>query len=295
MEVFINAILPLMTLIAIGWFIGKMFPGDKIVLSKLTLWVFATVLTFSFVNDHPPSFKDIMVYGSAFALIFLYNFLLFKMILRKKRMSDLFFLTSVFGNTGYLGYPVLRLAFGETAVAYGVIYSVISVSIVNTLGVASMLKNLRESLKNLLKLPFMYAVIIGLVLGYSGINWHDFPLPIARSLNMINEAAIPVITVFLGVSMSSVKFKKDVLSSALIASLHRLLVVPLIAYLVTTIIPMEGLFKTVFIVESSMPTAMNAAVIADSIKKDPEIVSTEIAMSTLLSAITLSMIIAFLK
>lgn len=295
MNVFLNAIMPLMTLIAIGFTIGKIFPGDKIVLSKLTLWVFATVLTFSFVNDHPPGAKEILSYGGAFLLIFLYNLAVFKVLLKKHEKSDVYFLTSIFGNTGYLGYPVLGLAFGQEAIAYGVIYSVISVSIVNTLGVAFMVKNLKQSVKNLLKLPFLYAVALGLSLGYLGINWHNFPTPLSQSMEMINNAAIPIITVFLGVSMSSVNLKKKALTTVLSSSLHRLLIIPVIAIFASQIFGMRGLFRAVFIVESAMPTAMNAAVISAAIDKDPEIVSTEIAVSTMLSALTLSLIINLIK
>ncbi len=295
MEVFTNTILPLMILIAIGYSMGRFFPGDGVIFSKTTLWVFASVLTFTFINDHPLTLDTFLTYGGAFLIIFVYNFILFKVILRKNKHSDTFFLTSVFGNTGYLGYPVLGLALGGDAIAYGVMYSIISVTIVNTIGVTVILKDFKKSISNLFKLPFIYSVIIGLVLGYLGINWHNLPKPFFTSMKMINDAAIPVITIFLGVLISKIELKKENLSLIFLASLHRLLVIPFVAFIGVLVFKMEGLEKSVFLIESAMPTAMNAAVISSAIKKEPEVVSSEVALSTLLSAITLPIVISLVK
>ena len=295
MEVFLNSILPLMILIAVGYFAGKIFKGDLVVFSKVTLWIFATVLTFSFINDHPITLRVLLSYGGAFFLLLGYNFLLFKIILRKNPQKDTFFLTSIFGNTGYLGYPVLGTAIGEKAIAYGVMYSVISVFTVNTLGIALIMKNIKDSLRKLFSLPFLYAIAAGLLLGYLGKNWRDFPKPIYLSLDMINKAAIPVITVFLGTSMSKIKLKAKNLLIITLASLHRLVVLPLLALVVAELFGMRGLEREVFIIESAMPTAMNAAVIASAIEENPEVVSSVVAFSTLLSSISLTFWINFVR
>ncbi len=288
MEVFNQAILPLMLLIFLGYVIGKLYKGDVVVFSKVTLWLFANVLTFSFVNSHPPKAKDIMLYATAFFVMFTYNIVVFKVFLRKHEMSNVYFLTSIFGNTGYLGYPVLGLAIGEEAISYGVIYSVVAMIIVNTFGIALMTRSIKNSVKNLIKLPFVYAVTLGLILGYSGIVWTNFPTPIYKTIKMLNDAAIPVITVFLGVMISKIQFERKNLYTILFASLHKILIIPTIALFAAKLIGMRGLFYSVFVIESAMPTAMNASVIASALNEKPEVVSSEIALSTILSAITLT-------
>ena len=289
MEVLNQAILPLMLLILLGYIIGKLYKGDVVVFSKATLWLFANVLTFSFVNSHPPKAKDIALYAIGFSVLLIYCIVVFKIFLRKHEMSNVYFLTSIFGNTGYLGYPVLGLAIGEEAISYGVLYSIVAAIIVNTLGVALMTKDIKNSVKNLVKLPFIYAVVLGLILGYSGIVWTEFPTPIYRTIKMLNDAAIPVITVFLGVMISRIKLKKKNLCTILFASLHKILIIPTIAFFAAKLIGMNGLFYTVFVIESAMPTAMNASVIASALDEKPEIVSSEVALSTVLSAITLTL------
>jgi len=288
-EVLNQAILPLMLLILLGYIIGKLYKGDVVVFSKATLWLFANVLTFSFVNSHPPKAKDIALYAIGFSVLLIYCIVVFKIFLRKHEMSNVYFLTSIFGNTGYLGYPVLGLAIGEEAISYGVLYSIVAAIIVNTLGVALMTKDIKNSVKNLVKLPFIYAVVLGLILGYSGIVWTEFPTPIYRTIKMLNDAAIPVITVFLGVMISRIKLKKKNLCTILFASLHKILIIPTIAFFAAKLIGMNGLFYTVFVIESAMPTAMNASVIASALDEKPEIVSSEVALSTVLSAITLTL------
>ena len=288
MGVFVQAILPLMILIALGYLIGKLYKGDSKIFSKATLWLFANVLTFSFVNSHPPRAKNFVLYAAAFSIVFIYNIIVFKFLARKHEMSNVYFLTSIFGNTGYLGYPVLGLALGQESISYGVIYSIVSIIIVNTFGIAFMTKNLKNSLKNLAKLPFIYAVLIGLVLGYSGIFWTNFPTPIYKTLKMLNDAAIPVITVFLGVMISKIKFERKNLNAILTAAIHKLIIIPALSLLAAKLIGLKGLIYTVFIIESAMPTAMNASVIASALDEKPEVVSSEIALSTILSAVTLT-------
>ncbi|MCD6450434.1 MAG: AEC family transporter [Thermotogaceae bacterium] len=288
MEVFTQAILPLMILIALGYIVGKLYKGDAVIFSKATLWIFANILTFSFVNSHPPKAKNVALYAISFSILFIYNIIIFKVLAKKHEMSNVYFLTSIFGNTGYLGYPVLGLALGQEAISYGVIYSVVAMIVVNTFGIAFMTKNLKESIKNLTKLPFIYAVLLGLILGYFGIFWTDFPAPIYKTIKMLSDAAIPIITVFLGVMISRIKFEKKNLNAILIASLHRLMVIPAISIFAAKLIGLKGLTYMVFVIESAMPTAMNASVISSALNEKPEVVSSEVALSTILSAITLT-------
>ena len=288
MDIFLNVILPVFIVIGSGFLVGKIFKGNGEIFSKITLWVFSSVITFTFMNENPPNTSDLMKYLWGFLVIFAYNLIVFRWILGKKENSDVYFLTSLFGNTGYLGYPVLGSAFGDAGIAYGVIYSFVSVTLVNTFGIAFLMRDLKKSVQNLLKLPFIYSITLGMVLGYSGVHWKNFPQPISVAISDIKGAAIPVIMVFLGYSLSKVKLSRENLTTMTIASVHRLFLIPLIAFWISEILGMKGLLREVFVIESSMPTAMNVVVISSALKKKPDLMSSVVAVSTALSALTIS-------
>ncbi len=286
--IFLKVILPIFVVGGSGYAVAKVFGGDLRSFSKIVMWIFSSVLTFTFVNEHVPKWTDISRFFVAFMLIFALNYTVYRVLIKSPN-SDLFFLGAIFGNTGYMGYPVLQMAFGEEAVGYGVLYSVISISVVSTLGVALMSRNFKESMRNLLNLPFIYALILALILGYSGVCWKDFPEPFYSSLAMLKRAGIPVIIVFMGASMVEIEWKMENVRFISLTSLYRLVVVPLMALILSTAFGFEGLFKRVFVVESAMPVAMNSVVIASELRKNPEIMSSIVSLSTLLSSLTLAM------
>jgi predicted permease len=236
-----------------------------------------------------------MKYLLGFTVIFAYNVILFRILLSKNENSDVYFLTSLFGNTGYLGYPVLGAAFGNPGITFGVIYSFVSVTLVNTFGIAFLMKDVKKSVHNLLKLPFVYSIVTGMTLGYLGVNWKNFPAPLSLAIGDIKEAAIPVIMVFLGYSLSKVRLSKRNIQTMSLATLHRLFAIPLLALLISYLIGLKGIERSVFVVESAMPTAMNVVVISAALKKKPDLMSSVVALSTALSAITLSVWIYFLR
>ncbi len=288
MDVFINVILPVFLVVGSGFLVGKIFKGNGEIFSKITLWIFSSVITFTFMNENPPNTSDLMKYLWGFLSIFAYNLILFRWILRNKENSDVYFLTSLFGNTGYLGYPILGSAFGDIGITYGVMYSFVSVTLVNTLGIAFLIKDLKKSLQNLFKLPFIYSIVLGMGLGYMGVHWKNFPKPISAAIADIKGAAIPVIMVFLGYSLSKAKLSRKNLVTMTLASVHRLFVIPIIAFVVSELLGMKGILRDVFIIESAMPTAMNVVVISAALNKKPDLMSSVVALSTAISAATIS-------
>ncbi len=289
MAIFLNVIVPVFIVMGSGFLVGKLFEGDGEIFSKVTLWVFSGVVTFSFMNENPPSTGDLVKYLGGFLVIFAYNLIVFRWMFRKKESSDVFFLTSLFGNTGYLGYPVLGSAFGNAGIAYGVVYSFVSVTLVNTLGIAFLMRDLKSSIRNLLKLPFIYSIVLGMALGYMGVHWQKLPHPLSAAIGDLKKAAIPVIMVFMGYSLSKVRLSKENFKVMAMASLHRLLVIPVIALTISGFLGLHGLARKTFIVESSMPTAMNVVVISSALDKKPDLMSSVVAVTTALSAITLSL------
>jgi hypothetical protein len=150
--------------------------------------------------------------------------------------------------------------------------------------------SVRESLIRLVKLPAIYAVILAVVVYTLNINVPD---PLMRGIEITGAGAIPVMLIVLGMQIADVKSFEGVWVS-IPASLARLLVSPFIAVLIAGLIGLTGLSRSTSIIEASMPTAVFTTILATEFNVRPGLVTSTVAISTLLSAITLPLVITLL-
>jgi predicted permease len=133
-----------------------------------------------------------------------------------------------------------------------------------------------------LKLPLFWATVGGLVLRVLAIK---LPFNLDKSIEQLGLASIPVALLILGMQLASTKF--EIGKDELFASMIRLLLAPLIAYLVGQLIGLRGLDLQVLVLQSAMPTAVNAVVMVAEFGGDPRYVARAIVFSTLVSFFTL--------
>ncbi|ANQ54467.1 transporter [Thermosipho affectus] len=275
-------ILPPFVIILIGFLFGKIFPFDIKILSKISLWIMANTLTFTFINDYPPSLSQLKTYGSGIIILFI---IFYFISLPFKENKSLLFTNSVYINTGYLGYPILLSVWGEKALSYGVIYSVINM-ILGSIFVPMFLDK-KISLKNTFKLPYIYVIILAYILSLLGINYRNFPKPILETILLLKNAAIPVLLLFVGLSLSKITIKKINHKLLLSTTLIRLFIYPFFALIYVIIFHMEKNLGKVFILESAMPTAINSVILIDALTGDSSDISLTVAITTLFSAFTI--------
>ena len=148
-----------------------------------------------------------------------------------------------------------------------------------------------ESIKEVLKIPLIYAFIIGLAL-----NITKAPLPklIDSTLVSLNSAAIPVLLTVLGLELSRIDIRSNAKSVSLLVG-ERLILGPVIAIITLLFIPLlKGLDAKVVVLESAMPTAFNALLLAKELGGNYKIVATTVFLTTLLSPFTLSLFVLLL-
>jgi predicted permease len=202
-------------------------------------------------------------------------------------------LGTVFVNAGNYGLSLNNFTYGEEALAYASIYFVCSGTLTYTLGVAiaSMGKaSLKQSLINLLKFPTLYAVLVGILFNTTG--W-QLPISIERAVNTLADGAIPAMLVVVGVQLGNAKLEGR-LSTLGIATVIRMVIAPLIAYGLSFLFLLEGPALQAGITQASMPTAVMTIVLATEFDVRPAFVSTVVAITTILSPLTLTPLIALL-
>jgi predicted permease len=101
--------------------------------------------------------------------------------------------------------------------------------------------------------------------------------------------------VILGIELARVTVDQSHHSVIGIATIAKLIVVPLLSFPLAAIMGMSGVTRSVCIVESSMPTAVMASIVAVEFDAHPKIVTGIIFASTLASIITLTVLLGILK
>ncbi len=196
-------------------------------------------------------------------------------------------------NTAFIGYPIVLGVYGNEGFLHAIFYDLAIAVMFVIFGVT--LSNVfggdkREVLKNGLTFIPLWAIVLGIIF-----NVFNIPMGyvLENSLNYLGNSAIPLIMLSLGLTINFREFR-SYLSDTLCLSFFRLLLAPVILYVILLWVGFDGLILRVSVLESAMPTAMNALVLAITYDLDVELVSSVVFVTTILSLITLPVIISIL-
>ena len=201
------------------------------------------------------------------------------------------------GNVGFLGIPMLVLLMGPEAIAPVMIVLVVDLSIFGSL-VVILISASREgrmalsSLKpiglGLLRNPMVMSMALGLV-------WAALDIPIPDTANefltLLGAAATPGALFAIGASLASRSAERPFV--ALWLSTAKLALHPLaVAFAALFLFDVPPFTAAVMIAAAAMPTAGNVYIIAQHYGVAPVRASSTILISTIISVVTLTMVIA---
>lgn len=197
-----------------------------------------------------------------------------------------------FSNAGFIGIPLVQAALGDKAV----FYIVAIVALMNLLqwsyGV-SVITGERSAvgLRHLIINPIFASIVIGLALFLTGTGAH-LPDIITSSLNGMAALNAPLSMTVLGTYLAQSDIKKMLtLGHLYFVSAVRLLIIPAVTLILFRFIPVDyALFIAVFITLST-PAGANVAVYAQLYDADYPYACQVVAITTLLSIVTLPVMI----
>lgn len=295
--VFTQNILPIFIVAGFGFALARTVGLDKRPLATAVLYVFSPCLVFSsLVTSQLPSSEI-----GQLALFALLNIglmgavgLVAAFALRLTRTQVVALLIVVmFLNGGNYGLTINQLRYGSEGLSRAIVYYTTSTIVTYTFGLwlASMgTLSWRDAAKRLAKLPPVYAAVAAIVVYATGLQ---LPQPLLRGIEVAGGGAIPVLLLVLGMQLAELR-ETAVLRIAIPAVLIRLIVGPISGVLVAFWIGLEGLGRSTSIIEASMPTAVMTIVLATEFDVEPQLVTTVVILSTLLSPLTVSLVITLL-
>ncbi len=294
---FANNLLPIFLVAGAGFMAGKWLNVEARSISRVVFYLFSPCLIFDLLVTSQLNNSDMLrMIGFTAASILTVGAItwLFGRVLKlERKILVAVLLCTMTLNAGNFGLSLNFFAFGEEALAYGSLFFVTSAIITYTVGVtiASMGKSsLGNSLKGLIKIPVVYAVILALI--FIIMNW-ELPLPLSRSVSLLSDAAIPGMLLVLGLQLQN-NHRTSNLRALVLANGMRLLGGMGVGLLMAAIFGLQGMAYNAGVLESSMPTAVLSTILATEFDAEPAFVTSAVFSSTLLSPLTLTPLLLFL-
>ena len=202
-------------------------------------------------------------------------------------------LSSAFMNNGNYGTPLIFFLFGTVGMETAIVLMVLQQLLMSTLGVYYAVKGspdhdgFKAALRAVRRMPMVYGAIIGLLF-----QWlHIHSGTIAGGVDLIADAAIPVIMVTLGMQLRNITVKSIDWKKLSTALSLKLMIAPIIAAGIVLVMPVDTMTKQIMIIMAATPTAANTTMYAIQFHTEPQNVSSATLVSTLSSLVTMPVVI----
>jgi len=316
LPVFIEVILPLAVIWEVGYLGRKFLRLDPRPFSRAGLYILTPTVIFSSLMSSRITAEE----GSRIvAVVFLLTGSLWVLSSLQTKLLHLcgedrsaFSLTAMFINVVNYGFPVTYLAFGEAGLERAAVFAIGHGVLSNTIGayIAAQGRagSIREALRQVLRIPMLYAVLLALILRLAGVSLtasQSFGgieialIPsIYSSVRMLAQASVPIFMLILGMQLgnngnnapSSNRFSWPLF----FAGFTRLIVSPGIAWLFTLLLGLQDLAARVTILEAAMSSAVLTVILATEFEARPQFVTRVVAGTTLVSMLTLTVLLSVL-
>lgn len=299
LEVFLRVILPTFMVAGAGAGLQRWRKLPVGPLSQLMLYLLAPALVINSVLNadiQPGASLRVVGVSLAATLAGLVGAALVSGALRHSRALQAgFVLGTGFPNAGNMALPITLLAFGQPGLSVAVILFVTQSAtgwlVGGVVAARSGGASMSTAVRQVARMPMMYGAFVGLALRGSGIT---LPFAIARPIEMLGQAAIPLMLLILGFQLSQgIDWARW--RSLLTAVGWRLLVGPAIALGIALASGLEGVALATVVVVSGMPTGVFTTILATEFKAEPRFVTSAVVATTLASLATLTVLITLMQ
>ncbi len=299
-QIFLNNLLPVFLIAGAGVALGRTLRPDLRAITRLQFYVLSPALIFSLLARTDLSgaeFGQLAIFMAALTgVLALLAAGAGRLLKADRHKLAALIVAAAFGNTGNFGLAVVQFSLGDAALARAAVIFVLSFVGVYTLGVTVASLGQRspaEAVKQIARLPALYALVAAYVIQSTG--W-QLPLPIERAVNLLGDAAIPVMLVVLGLQIaeSRTRLRQGMVLVAA-AVLLQLIIAPALAFGLARLLGLAGPAWQASILQSAMPAAVITTILAVEFYLDAQLVSDTVLVSTVLCPLTLTPLIAFLQ
>ena len=202
----------------------------------------------------------------------------------------------MFGNVGFIGYPVVASIFGHEAVFYAAVLNVVNTFAVFTIGVMLIMGGRGAytfRMKVLWSTPMLAAYMAILIVAL-GIG--DVPRVISQPLTLIGQITVPAALLIIGSSMSHLSARTMLGNSTVYTTtVFRLALLPLALFFLFSALGFRQLVVNINTVVIAMPVATYGTILCLKHGRDTTLITEVTFITTLLSVITIPLVAMFFE
>ena len=297
-----EVMITLFVIVVVGYVAGKMnYMGgefDRKLSSLVINWTCpALILSSSMTGELPDRRSILPLLGiSAFTYVVLtaaawgLSHVLTKRIENRGILS----FAMVFGNVGFMGYPVVASIFGHQAVFYAAVLNVVNTFAVFTIGTMMITggegsDRQRFNKKVLYSTPMLSAYLSMLIVAF-GIG--NIPGYVSQPLTMIGNITVPAALLIIGSSMSQLPLRALLGTPVVYATtLLRLCLLPVGVHFLCLALGFDPYVTSINTVVIAMPVATYGTILCLKYNRDTTLIAELTFITTLLSMLTIPLLV----
>ncbi|MDE8344564.1 MAG: AEC family transporter [Acidocella sp.] len=318
MLIVLNAVIPIFAIIFTGYICAKagiLGPGATDALNKFVVWLALPALLFQAMAginwreiDHP---GFLAAYTGGMMLTFLVSFAHLPDAARvggHKRLADRSIegLNAAYANTGFIGIPLCVAAFGAGALVPSAIATILTACVLFAGAITLIELDLSETprlastigrvARSLMRNPLLVAPVLGAgcAIGHAMLGV-ALPGPVLRFTALLAAAASPCALVTIGLFLAQSEAARDTGVILRLVTL-KLLVQPAITFVLAfRVFEMPVMWAHTALVLSALPIGTGPFMLAKLYDREAAVTSRAILVSTVISVVTVSALVAVLS
>ncbi|TSB45319.1 AEC family transporter [Alkalicoccobacillus porphyridii] len=297
MAIFIQVVLPVILIFAVGFLLQKVKKVDIRPISTMAIYVMTPCLVFK--TFYETELNNQYTYMVIFSFVLMFILIFICKIYTRIRKIDMstengLILSTAFMNTGNYGTPIILFAYGEAGFEFAISAMVLQSILMNFFGVYYAVKGkagIRIAMRAVAKMPATYAAVLALLFNVFNVS---MPSNLFGTIDLISAAAIPMVMVILGMQLAMIKWGNFDWANITFSVVLRMFISPVIAWLLVMMMPIEPLLGKVLIVSAAMPSAATIVMYAVQFQAQPKLVSSVTLITTIISIPTITLLIILL-
>ena len=297
--------LTLFAIVVVGYVAGKLgYLGGEFdrQLSRLVINITcpALILSSAMTGELPDRrfiLPLLLISVVTYAVLTAAAFLLPRWLTRHKEEEGVIGFALMFGNVGFMGYPVVASIFGHEAVFYAAVLNVVNTFTVFTIGTIlitgrGQMGGERFQKKVLYSTPMLAAYV---TMGIVALEVTAIPSWVSQPLTLIGNITVPAALLIIGSSMSQLAPRTMLGNTTVYATtLFRLIVLPLAVYFITLFIGFSHFEIAINMVVIAMPVATYGTILCLKYGRDTTFITEVTFVTTLLSMLTIPLLVGLL-
>ena len=224
-------------------------------------------------------------------------FLLPRYLTKKKDDEGAIGFALMFGNVGFMGYPVVASIFGHETVFYAAVLNVVNTFAVFTVGTIlitgrSDVEQKRFEKKVLYSTPMLAAY---LTMAIVALEINNIPEAVSQPLTMLGNITVPAALLIIGSSMSNLSLRTMLGNTTVYATtLFRLAILPIGIHFLMGALGFSPFVVNINTLVIAMPVATYGTILCLKYQKDTTMITEVTFITTLLSMISIPLLVMLL-